>query len=213
MLAPIPLGRESFDAARNQLVAEKALALVSHEHPEVAEKPRTALVALTTQDMYVQGKPWEYAFAAHDSAPYAVVSSARMDPAFSGLRSMPKLAESRLRKTVAREIGVIYLGLPLSRDRRSLLYGDVALARRPRLHDRELLAEALPGAEIELARRRQRACESAGRAAAAVKVSAAPPAELLASGASLCRSTPVSPAGSSRASAWPRIAGSRRCSR
>ena len=183
VLAPIPLDRESFDAGRNQLVAEKALALVSHEHPEVVEKPRTALVALTIQDMYVQGKPWEYAFAAHESTPYAVVSSARMDPAFSGLRSMPKLAESRLRKTVAREIGVIYLGLPLSRDRRSLLYGDalspddldfMTASYSPKPY-RAQKSNWLAGA--------QRACESAGRAAAAVKPSTAPsPAELLASG-------------------------------
>jgi predicted Zn-dependent protease len=55
----------------------------------------------------------------------AVVSYARMDPAYLGITPDEELLRSRLRKMIFKNIGMMYYSLPVSRDPRSVLYGNV----------------------------------------------------------------------------------------
>jgi hypothetical protein len=48
-----------------------------------------------------------------------------MDPAYLGITPGEELLRSRLRKMVLKNIGIMYYGLPVSRDPRSVLYGNV----------------------------------------------------------------------------------------
>jgi predicted Zn-dependent protease len=126
LLPALPLPQQVIDRTRGQVVAEEVLAYLREQHPEVAEHERTALIAVTAEDMYSERKDLKFVFSLPDvGRPYAVVSAARLDPAFAGLRPMPKLAEARLRKVVAKDIALLYLRHPPSGDRRSVLYDGV----------------------------------------------------------------------------------------
>lgn len=48
-----------------------------------------------------------------------------MDPAALGLSPDPGLLRGRVAKMVAKNIGVLYFGLPLSNNPRSALYGNI----------------------------------------------------------------------------------------
>ncbi len=77
-----------------------------------------------TDDLYIRGRPdWRWAFGPRDEAHLGVVSTARMS-AGSGLFH-DVIESARLRKMATRDIGVLYFGLPLSTDRRSVLYQDI----------------------------------------------------------------------------------------
>jgi predicted Zn-dependent protease len=64
-------------------------------------------------------------FRDEDDDRMAVVSYARMDPAVFGLPPDPDMLRSRVTKMVAKDIGVIYYGLPLSDNPRSALYSKI----------------------------------------------------------------------------------------
>ena len=55
----------------------------------------------------------------------AVVSYARMDPANLGDPPDDQLLMTRLRKMIAKNVGIIVYGLPPSRNPRSVLYGNI----------------------------------------------------------------------------------------
>ena len=81
-----------------------------------------------TQDIYIKARreTWRYAFSLRSNEnSVAVVSYARMDPAYLGNTPDEELLRSRLRKMVIKNIGIMYYGLPVSRDPRSVLYGNV----------------------------------------------------------------------------------------
>jgi len=69
---------------------------------------------------------WTFGFSLRsDDGHMAIVSYARMDPAALGLSSDPDMLRNRVTKMVAKNIGVMYYGLPLSNNPRSALYGSI----------------------------------------------------------------------------------------
>jgi predicted Zn-dependent protease len=125
-LPGISLGPDAFDFRRRQLVAEELIALMKREHPAQANNPRAILVGITGSDMYARGKPESpFVLASGDSARFAVISSARMDPANLGRGADEELLDSRLRKMVFRQIGSMYFKLPPSPRARSVMHGPV----------------------------------------------------------------------------------------
>ena len=116
------------DTGRSQVVAEELVAAIRRRHPAVAQDAQARIIGVTGDDMFLRkmAGSWSFGFSLRsDDAHIAVVSYARMDPAALGLSPDPDMLRSRLTKMVAKNIGVLYYGLPLSNDPRSVLYGKI----------------------------------------------------------------------------------------
>jgi len=116
------------DTDRSQVVAEELIAAIRRRHPALALDTHARIIGVTGDDMFLRkmAGSWGFGFSLRsDDAYMAVVSYARMDPAALGLSPDPDMLRSRLTKMVAKNIGVLYYGLPLSNDPRSALYGNI----------------------------------------------------------------------------------------
>jgi hypothetical protein len=128
----LPLARldpAAWDKQRQQVVAEAAIWSIKTVHADVAGDPGAVIIGLISADLYIRKRPdWRWAFGfrgqgASDNRRLAVVSTARM--AWPRGRAGDDITSVRLRKMVTRYIGLMYFGLPLSKDPRSVLYDDV----------------------------------------------------------------------------------------
>lgn len=69
---------------------------------------------------------WRFTFSLRSrDRRVAVVSYARMDPKNLGEPADAEVLQSRLRKMVLKNIGIMYFGLPASGNPRSVLYGNI----------------------------------------------------------------------------------------
>jgi YD repeat-containing protein len=124
VVAPVPLESSAFDPARGQFVAESLLVMMRHGVSRLADDPNAVLIGVTQQDMYIAAQRWRYAFSyRHGNA--AVVSTAHMRPFLAGLRGKNPVVQSRLRKMVAKNLGLLVYRLPPSRDPSSVLYANI----------------------------------------------------------------------------------------
>jgi predicted Zn-dependent protease len=115
---------EAFHEGRGQLNAVEIVSLLQRNHGSSGD--REVVIALTGWDMYIPHLRWRYAFSYRGRERFAVVSSPRMDHGCLGLMTAPEEVQlARLRKMVAKNVGVLHYRLPLSRDTRSLMYADV----------------------------------------------------------------------------------------
>ena len=120
VLPSIPVPDEAMDAERGQLIAERLIdAIVATE--VVAEDPDAVVIGLTSMDMYIAAQDWNYAYGLRSGGTHAVVSKARMDAGFAD----EERQRQRLRKMVTKNIGILYYGLGVSDDPRSVLYRDI----------------------------------------------------------------------------------------
>ena len=135
VLRSLSVDRTLYDPARSQLIAEELIAAVRSQYPTLARNPRARVIAITAQDMYIKARrgTWRFALSLRSNEnSVAVVSYARMDPAFLGITRDEELLRSRLRKMVIKNIGIMYYGLPVSRDRpQPRRRGRRALRERP----------------------------------------------------------------------------------
>ena len=85
----------------------------------------STIIALTEQDIYIRGYKWRYAFSFRVGQ-LAIISSARMNHRFMDVWPIdPEWQETRLRKMVTKDIGVLYYHLPLSSQCRSPVFGRI----------------------------------------------------------------------------------------
>jgi YD repeat-containing protein len=89
--------------------------------------------------MYLKQYDWNFAFGLRGYGRFGVISTARL-PLRSDLGS-PFFAETRLRKLLTKFIGTLYLQLPLSEDRTSVLFGGIDSAA-----DLDLMTDNFMGA-------------------------------------------------------------------
>jgi predicted Zn-dependent protease len=75
--------------------------------------------------MYIREYNWRFAFSWRQEGRFAVVSTARMDPVFFGRKRNDAILESRLRKMITKNIGLMYYGYFQSSDPKSVLYRSV----------------------------------------------------------------------------------------
>lgn len=112
----------AYDAYRRQLNAARILDALERMHPS----RDAVVVAVTDRDMYIPGFGWRYAFSYRAKGRLAVVSTARMERGCLGLLAANEDRQrARLRKMIGKNLGVLYFGLPLSNDPRSLMYAYV----------------------------------------------------------------------------------------
>jgi YD repeat-containing protein len=122
VLAPAPLPAWTRDESRHQLVAEELVEAMKRAYPQLANDPDAVLVGVTDEDMYISQLNWSYAFSWRQEERFAIVSTARMDPAFDGAPADPSIAAARARKMMTKDIGLLYYRLQPSRDYSSALY-------------------------------------------------------------------------------------------
>jgi hypothetical protein len=112
VLASIDIPADAYDGG--QLVAPLVSAPI--QAARVDDQP---VIALTEEDLVIEKGTVAVFSARSSSRSMAVVSVARMDSGNDELLFM------RMAKIVAKDIGILYLGLPLSNDPRSVMYDPI----------------------------------------------------------------------------------------
>ena len=126
ILKSIPVDDVVRDSSRGQLMAEKLVESVRAGAPEYANDPRAILIFFTSEDIYPTSQNWQFAFGWRlGSSHAAVVSTARMSLHYIGQPIDLNLSETRLRKMVTKDIGILYYGLPQSQNPSSVLYNGI----------------------------------------------------------------------------------------
>lgn len=124
-LPAIPLDASTFDGHRHQLIAEDVIELIKRTYPKLAEDDDAVVIGLTDSDMYIREKTWQYAFSYRVDSRFAVVSNARMNPANLGQPASAELLNTRFRKMVMKNIGILYYQLPSNSNPKSVLYNSI----------------------------------------------------------------------------------------
>ena len=127
-LLPLGFDEATFDRERSQIVADRVIQAIRFRHPTLAKNSRTRIIGITSLDMYMEAMraEWSFTFSLRSrDQRMAVVSYARMDPANLGDPPDDQLLMTRLRKMIAKNVGIIVYGLPPSRNPRSVLYGNI----------------------------------------------------------------------------------------
>jgi predicted Zn-dependent protease len=124
-LPGLPLERSSVDRQRRQLIAEELIEFMKRGYPRLANNPRVILIGITEFDMYIRRYNWQFSFSYRAQNQFAVVSSARLDPVIFGQPADQSLLQTRLRKVITKNIGILYFHLPQSNNPRSVLYRSI----------------------------------------------------------------------------------------
>ncbi len=128
VLQAVPLGADAEDTERKQVIAEELIARMKRTHPALADDPQAILIGITDRDMYIWHFPWKYALSLRQNNRLAVVSTARMDPALEGRPTDPQWLETRVRRMLTKNLGVMYYGMEESGDWESALYDGISEA-------------------------------------------------------------------------------------
>ena len=127
ILPPMEPEAAALDQRRKQLVGEKVIQQMHTAHRQLVSHGKVILIGITDRDMFIKGDPkLGFAFSVRNtSSSIAVVSSFRMDPRNLGAGINDAVLQSRLRKMVAKHVGLMLYGLPASNDPHSLLFGGI----------------------------------------------------------------------------------------
>jgi hypothetical protein len=120
----VPVGEEARSEIADALVIDLALALVTKTYPQLAGDPNAILIALTSDYLHNRNvEDWgAVPFSWREDDQFAIVSTAEMTQLVP--RDRPDAAATRLRKVVTKTIGIMYYGLAVNDDPRSVLYED-----------------------------------------------------------------------------------------
>jgi predicted Zn-dependent protease len=105
------------DPGHAALAADALLGFIRSENLGIAGDPRSVVIGLTTVDVYAIREGYVWAWR---GGRFAVVSTAMFGP----LDGSPAggLARTRLRKMVAKNVGILYYHKPTNNDSKSVLY-------------------------------------------------------------------------------------------
>jgi predicted Zn-dependent protease len=118
--------RIAYDDRRQQAVADSAIAVIERQHAALLRDPAARIIGITGDDMYTSTENWLFAFSLRGAGDrVAVVSYARMRPEAFGNASDEMLLQSRLRKMITKNLGIMCYGFPASQNARSVLYGSI----------------------------------------------------------------------------------------
>jgi YD repeat-containing protein len=124
VLPPLSPEPESLDGNRNQLIAERCIDFLQRKYPQLARDPSAILIALTSNDMYIGSRGWNYA-ENWRSARFAIISTARIHPPTLAEHFNHEWLNSRLEKLLTKNVAILYFDLPLSSDYSSVLSAGV----------------------------------------------------------------------------------------
>lgn len=118
----VRLDARLIDRKRKQLVAEELLVVARAAAPLVSDSDMSLVIGLTATDMYTKERNWRFAFASREGYRSAVISYSRMDNTNYNLPADQDLLEARIRKMIAKTIGLQLFRLDLNDNPRSVLY-------------------------------------------------------------------------------------------
>ena len=116
-----PLPAHTVDTTRRQVISEDLLDFMRRVNSQIAADPRNVIIGFTTLDMYPRKLEWAYAWAWREWR-VGVISTARLDPTWYGEPPDPSLLRLRLRKVVAKTVGLLYYRHLVNDNPRSALY-------------------------------------------------------------------------------------------
>jgi predicted Zn-dependent protease len=127
VLPPIAVDQVTYDRGRSQVVADELISVVRQRYATVVRERNSRVIGITPYDMYTkQIQRWAFTFSLRDAEDQvAVVSDARMNPVIFGNVPDDELLQSRLRKMVIKNVGIMCYGFPLSPDPKSVMYGSI----------------------------------------------------------------------------------------
>ena len=125
ILPALPLPHSAFNEQRRQYVAEELIEFLQQTARDSQLEADSTIIALTDQDIYIRKFNWRYVFSFR-SGQIGIASLARMDHRFMGVWPIDSdWQETRLRKMVTKDIGVLYYHLPLSSHCQSPVFGRI----------------------------------------------------------------------------------------
>jgi predicted Zn-dependent protease len=126
VLPALAVDSTMYDDERQQIIADSLIASIQQRYAALLRTPDARLIAVTPDDMYISTEGWAFAFSLRDASDHvAVVSYARMRPERLGNTANDVLLQSRLRKMVTKNIGIMCYGFPQSENPRSVLYDSI----------------------------------------------------------------------------------------
>lgn len=121
---PLPLG-VWHDSYPHAVEADKLIEYMKGAHPEVANDPEVILIGITERQMAADAFGWSSSFTIRRQGRLAVISTQLMGPWTPLEEANPEVVQSRLRKVLLKDIGLLYLKLPLSSDPTSVLLANL----------------------------------------------------------------------------------------
>ena len=123
--SPLTLPSTAYNQNRQQFIAQEILGEAKKHYGSLYSQSTLIPMVFTKQDMYIEDVNWGYAFGLRRKGT-AVVSTARMDYGFLSLwTANEEIQDSRLRKMVTKNIGLLHYHLPLSDNCRSAVYNNI----------------------------------------------------------------------------------------
>jgi predicted Zn-dependent protease len=138
VLPPMEPESSATDQRRKQLVGERLIQQIHTAHRQLLSHGKVVLIGITERDMLTSAQAKaprspranqtsSFALSVRNtSSSIAVVSTFRMDPRNLGAGINDDVLQSRLRKIVAKHVGLMLYGLPASKDPHSLLFSGIS---------------------------------------------------------------------------------------
>jgi hypothetical protein len=104
------------------MVGEKILGQMRTAHRQLASSGKVVIIGITDHEMRASASANAASILSVRVGSSAIISLAEMDERRLGRAANEELLEERLRKMVARYVGVLFYRLPPSTDPRSLLF-------------------------------------------------------------------------------------------
>src|SRR5262249_5329717 len=124
-LPVVPLDSSVVDTSRNQLVAQRIIQSMKQAQQELSRDHHTILIGITERDMYITVDSGRHVLNLRKEGRFAVISTAQLGTKPPLVPFNPLVVQSRLRKLLIKNIGLLYYQLPLTSDPTSTLYGAV----------------------------------------------------------------------------------------
>lgn len=126
VLPALAIDSSVYDDERRQIVADDLITSIQKRYAALLRGADARIIAITPDDMYIRTEDWAFTLSLRDASDrVAVVSYARMRPERLGNTANNALLQSRLRKMVTKNVGVMCYGFPLSENPRSVMYGSI----------------------------------------------------------------------------------------
>jgi predicted Zn-dependent protease len=119
VLPPMPMPETGYDAKRKQWIAEMLLEAMASHFPDRVADPDARIMGVIDDDIYIREAGWPQAYNYRYANKYAVLQSARLDPAFYSYKPSQNIRRERLRKIALKCLGLLYFDFGESSNPRS----------------------------------------------------------------------------------------------
>ena len=129
VLPATSLSAGAWDEDRKMYTAERLILQIRRDHPALAVDPNSWLIGITDAKMYSAGESWDWSISQRGERA-AIISSydtpesceAGGTTAGPALCDRPSTAVNRLRRTLLKDVGVLFWDLPMNNNPQSVLY-------------------------------------------------------------------------------------------